>query len=220
VSPLSTDLAALRNASYYDRLIKQGRPLPVPVWDPGKRRLVLPEPLPAPYGHIKQGLHAKKVNEVVARGGLDPLSNPKAASLAEEFRGNYMPIPIDSNYMRALGATNKAGRPIDVVPRAGYGFLEELGQRGAAKMGIPPGHHQAAVRAGAAEHTGLRSLDPMLMTLEDRLGLAAAAGGITKAEVVRRLIRYGYPLPLLAAMVDTDTTNVPQLRNGIGEQDD
>ncbi len=222
VGPLSTDLAAVRNASYYDwlsRLAEQeGKPLPVPIWDSQKRRLVLLEPPPFPWGHIKEGLHAKKVNEVITSGRLEPISNPKLASIAENYKGNYMPIPLDSNYVRAARVTNKRGFPTDVVPRVGYGFVEQLGQRGAAQMGIPPGHYQAAVRAGAAEHTGLRSLDPILMTLEDRIAVTAAEFGITKEEVLRTLIRHGFPLLSLAAMAPA-YTDLPQHRDGIQEQD-
>jgi hypothetical protein len=85
-------------------------------------------------------------------------------------------------------------------------------------LGIPPGHYQAAVRAGSAEHTGLRSLDPILATLEDRLGVTAAKFGITKEEVLRTLIRHGFPLWSLAAIAPA-YTDLPQHSDGIQEQD-
>jgi hypothetical protein len=97
------------------------------VWDSIKRMLVLPERPPFPRGHIREGLHAKKVNEVHRFGGLDPFSDPKLSSLAESYKGNYMPIPLDSIYARALGATNKGGFPTDAIPRVGYGFVRQLG---------------------------------------------------------------------------------------------
>jgi hypothetical protein len=215
VSPLSTDLAAVRNASYYDWLSRQEqKSLPVPIWDSPQRRLVLPEPPPPPWGHIREGLHAKKVNEVITRGRLDPIRNPKAASLAENYRGNYLPVPFDSHYTQSWGVTNKHGRPIQALPHVGYRFGEELAQRAAAEMGIAPAHHQAAVRLGAAELTGLRSLDPMLVTLEDRIGVTAAKLRMTKEEVLRTLIRHGIPLWSLAAMAPA-TPDLPQHGDGM-----
>lgn len=218
VSPLSTDVAALRNASYYDWLSNQGEKLvPAPTWDAHKRRLVLPEPPPNPWGHIKQGLHAKKVNEVITRGRLDPISDPKLARLAENYKGNYLPVAFDSHYTQSWGATNKGGHRIKALPRTGYGFGEQLAQRAAAEMGIAPAHHQAAVRLGAAELTGLRSVDPMLVTLEDRIGVTAAKRRMTKEEVLKTLIRHGIPLWSLVAMAPANTDS-PQHSDGMQER--
>jgi hypothetical protein len=218
-SPVSTDLAMLRNATYFDSLFKQKMPLPEPIWDPGKGKLVLPESPPPPYGHIRQGLHAKKASEVRARGGLNPSTDAKIASVAEQFRGNQLPIPIDRHVVRSLGIKDALRRPLDVLPRAGYGFVEELLQRQAAKMGVTPGQYQAALRAGAAEHTGLRSLEPILATLEKRLEITAQGAGISKAEVLKRLIRRGYPLASLGTVAGGEAASA-RWRSGTPEDDE
>jgi hypothetical protein len=204
VSPVSSDLATLRNASYYDSLVKQGIPLPLPIWDAEKGRLALLKPLPSPYGHFKQGLHAQKVNEVVRQGGLDPIANPKIRSVAENYSGNLNPIGIDRHIVRALGATDARGRPIDILPQSGYAFTERFLQDQAPKMGLSPAQYQGAIRAGAAELTGLRSLDPMLVTLRKRIALASERDGIPEREVLRRFIEEGYPLPAIGALAGAE----------------
>jgi hypothetical protein len=148
VSSVSTDLATLRNASYFDALIKQKETLPTPSWDSSRRRYFLPDPLPYPYGHFKQGLHAKKAIEVDTQKGLDPLTDPKLASLAEQFRGNQMPIPIDRHVVRALGATDARGLPLDILPRSANEFVERLLQRRAWDMGLTPGTIPRSTQSG------------------------------------------------------------------------
>jgi hypothetical protein len=159
--------------------------------------LALSEPLPYPYGHFKQGLHAKKVNEVVANGRLNPLTDPKLASVAEQFRGNQMPVPLDRHVLRALGATDARGQPIDILPRSGYEFTEGLVQRQAPNMGLTPGQYQGAVRAGAAEHTGLRSPRSIVDTLRDRVRITAELNNTSEREILRRLAESGFPLRVL-----------------------
>jgi hypothetical protein len=218
VSPVSTDLATLRNASYYDWLVKQGLPLPNPVWDPVKRRLGLLEPLPYPYGHFKQGLHAQKVNEVLQHGGLDPIENPKLASVAAGYSGNFNPFAFDRHVVRAMGAKDSRGRPIDVLPRSAHAFLEPILQQRGAKMDLAPAQYQGAIRAGAAELTGLRSLDPMLVNLDQRIVIAAARDGISKAEVLKRWIASGYLMPSIGTIVGGGA--FPQQGDGKQEGDD
>jgi hypothetical protein len=205
VSSVSTDLATLRNASYYDWLIKQGYPLPAPIWDPVRRKLVLPEPLPYPYGHFKQGLHAQKVNEVVEQGGLDSIKNGKLAAVAAGFSGNFNPFAFDRHVVRTLRATDSRGRPIDLLPPAGHAFMEPLLQERAARMDLAPAQYQGAIRFGAAKETGLRSFDPMLVNLDKRLGVTGDYHGISKAEVLKQLIRNGFPLRSLGIVTGAGT---------------
>jgi len=206
MSPVSTDLSMLRSATYYDWLIKQGKALPQPSWDASTGRYVLPAPLPPPWGHFKQGLHAKKANEVFTQEGLDPLSDPKIASIAEQYRGNQNPIPFDRHVVRILDVTNPRGRQLDSLPRAGYGFTERLVQPRAWNMGLTPGQYQGALRAGGAEYTGLRSREPLLTTLAKRLKITADRDNIPILEALRRLIgEEGLPLASLGIVAGLGT---------------
>jgi hypothetical protein len=193
-SPVSPDLSIAREASFYDELAKQQQALPKPFWDSSRRQYVLPDPLPYPWGHFKQGLHAKLANEVVTQMGLNPLTGPKVASMAEQFRGNQMPIPIDRHILRALGLADSRG-----LPPTSYGFTEDFLQRFALNKGLTPGQLQGAIRAGAAELTGLRSPNPMLTTLAQRIAITAEREQTSPEEILRRLITGGQKLRAVGA---------------------
>jgi hypothetical protein len=191
-SQVSTDASMIRIATFYDWLARQGFPRPIPVLDSGK--WVLTQPLPYPYGHFKQGLHAKKVNEIVEQGGLAPLTNKKIASIGQNFRGNWTPVAFDSQFTRPWFLTDTKGKRLDALPDSAYGFAEGIVQRQAPKFDLTPAQYQAAGREGAAELTGLRSRVPFLVELDRRLGITADYYGTTKAAILKRLIRHGFPL--------------------------
>ena len=192
-SPRTSIEPNIRNASYYYRLSEQGDPLPVRVWDGSKWSLA--EPLPQPYGHRAQALHVSKVDEVLREGGLRPLQNPKTASFAENLQGNQTPVTADVHNTRLWYGPNAPGRPVNAPPMTGYGFLEQLQQREAAKMGVTPAQYQASAWFGGAGQTGVRSkLVPWLQSFENRVALTAAKFGLTQEEVLRRVIRGEMPL--------------------------
>jgi hypothetical protein len=112
-----------------------------------------------------------------------------------------VPIPIDRHVVRSLGVTDANGKAVDILRRSAYGFVEDLLRRRAWDMGLTPGQYQGALRAGAAEYTGLRSPKPMLTTLDERLRKAADRNNISPAEVLRRLIEEGYKLPSIGILV-------------------
>lgn len=93
-SPLTSFQENIKIASnYYFRHI-QGKPvLHTRQIDPG-------------YGSPVQAQHVEGIR-ALAKGGLDPLRHPKRASMRENLLGNEMPVTIDSNFMRLLGALSK-----------------------------------------------------------------------------------------------------------------
>jgi hypothetical protein len=192
-SPRTSVEPNIRNASYYYNLSEQGDPLPVRVWDGSKWSLA--EPLPKPYGHRAQALHASKVDEVLREGGVPPLRNPKSASFAQNLQGNQTPVSADVHNTRLLYGPNALGHPVNAPPKTGYGFIEQLQQREAAKMGLTPAQYQSAAWFGGASQTGVRSkLVPWLQSFENRVALTAAKHGLTQEEVLRRVIRGEIPL--------------------------
>ncbi len=192
-SPRSNVGVNARNASYYYSLAQQGKPLPVPINKGGA--LSVAEPLPEPYGHIAQGLHAQNANNVVSGGGWPVLQNPKPASFAQNLAGNQTPVTIDTHNARLWGMTDTKGRPIDKPRESEYGFMERLQQAEAAKRGMTPAQYQASAWIGGGEQTGLRSAaDPFVKTLEDRINLTAKKTGLRPDAVLRRFIRGDLPL--------------------------
>lgn len=192
-SPRSNVGVNARNASYYYNLAQRGEPLPAPIQKGGA--LSIAEPLPSPYGHIAQGLHAQNARNVVEGGGWPVLQNPKPASFAQNLAGNQMPVTVDTHNARLWGMTDTKGRPVDKPAKTEYGFIEQLQQQEAAKLGMTPAQYQASAWIGGGEQTGLRSsADPFLKVFESRIEKTAEQQGLPKAEVLKRFIRGDMPL--------------------------
>lgn len=52
---------------------------------------------PEPYGHIAHKSHSGMLNDVRNNGEFDPIRTPKAASYAQNLKGNQAPATIDSH---------------------------------------------------------------------------------------------------------------------------
>lgn len=181
-----------RTASYYYMRDRQGNPLRT-----GE------DPPPNPYGHYVQKTHMRGSEDVVDRGGLDPNENPKVARFAENLKGNWSPLTVDIHNLRALGYTDKGGKPLDAPKKEHYGFLEGIQQERALKKGITPAQYQEAAWFGAGDITNLGSPpDPFLKVLEDRLAITAEKDGLSKEDVLRRMIRGEIPLLNQGGYVD------------------
>jgi hypothetical protein len=214
-SPISKVGENIRNASYHYTQSAQGQPAPIPRWSGAKWTLA--EPLPPPYGHVAQGLHAKKVNEALQQGGLEPLANPKISSYVQNLRGNQSPLTIDRHNTRLAGIVDTQGRPVDAPPQTGYGSIERLEQAEASKLGLTPAQYQASAWIGGANQTGVRSsLVPWLDSFEARVALSAEKWGITKDEMLKRFIRGELPLISLGGAAAAGTA----LPSTLGDTDE
>lgn len=181
-SPRSNVGTNARNASYYYTLEQQGEPLPARM-KVGNNWTVA-EPLPQPYGHIAQALHIQNAENIRNAGGWPVLQNPKPASFAQNLAGNQMPVTIDTHNARLWGLAGDLPKPNE------YGFMEQLQQKQAKKLGMTPAQYQAAAWLGGGEETGLRSTaDPFLKVFEDRVAKTADRTGKTKAQVLTDFIK-------------------------------
>ena len=186
-SPRSNVGTNVRNAAYYYGLAQRGEPLPEVIAKGGA--LSVKEPLPSPYGHIAQGLHAQNARNVLEGSGWPVLQNPKPASFVENLAGNQMPVTVDTHNARLWGMTDTKGRPVDKPAKTEYGFIEKLQQDEARKLGMTPAQYQASAWIGGGEQTGLKSsADPFLKVLEDRIRLTAAQSGETPQQVLHRFL--------------------------------
>ena len=192
-SPRSKVAENARNASYYYTLAQQGLPLPETV-KVGNNWTVA-EPLPSPYGHIAQALHIQNANNVLNNGGWPVLQNPKPASFSQNLQGNQLPLTIDTHNARLWGMTNSKGAPVDMPASTEYGFMENLQQQQARKLGLTPAQYQASAWVGGGNETGLQSTaDPFLKVLEQRIEKTAQARSMTKRYVLDQFIRGKMPL--------------------------
>jgi hypothetical protein len=97
----------IKAASYYNWLANQGMPIP--------------DKPAAGYGSLAQGQHVVAVRELMERGGLDPLKNPKRFSFAENLLGNETPVTIDTHNMRMLGLAREDPRFLALSVPVGEG---------------------------------------------------------------------------------------------------
>jgi hypothetical protein len=78
------------------------------------------------------------------------------------------------------------------------GYLENIFQQQASKMGVAPAQYGAGTFIGNAAETGLKSRpDPWLRQFERRVELAGNKLGLTKDQVMRRFLKGEIPLSLL-----------------------
>jgi hypothetical protein len=177
----------IRNASYYYGQIQRGDPIPKQYFSKGYWRIDPATQAPSPYGVMP--IHVQNMENAV-RGDLPVLQNPKPSSFVENLAGNQQPVTIDTHNMRML----TRGRADQPNPNE-YGFLEQLQQQEAAKMGMTPAQYQASMWIGGGKETGLGSpTDPFLRVFEDRVARTAERRGQSKAQVLRDFIRAQAPL--------------------------
>ena len=195
----------IRQASYFANLLAEGKPLPELVkqyqkGDSGAFNWVPTES--APKGYSNMPLHIQNIRNLYdpATGLLGnnyPLSNPKPASMAQNLVGNWSMPTIDVRDLKAMGLTDKQGRPMQGVNPTGlYGYIEDTFHRPLAdalskelKMDIAPAQMQSSTWVGVPEYfqgfdrSGTLSA---VGTLEDSIRRTAASLGMKPQEALRR----------------------------------
>jgi len=203
---------AIRNASYYQHRLAQGERIPVPRWDKERKRLVIDERIPEENYHRWAPMHLVKIHESLRKEGFDPYKSPKTASLAQGFKGNHKPVPIDVHDVRRSGLLDARGEPMTTPGRAGYAPIERWIQDRAAETGLTPLQYRSSVRVASAALTGMRSsTEPLIRQIARRIEITARKHGLSSEEVFRRWVRGEMPLLSLggalaagAAISETD----------------
>jgi hypothetical protein len=182
----------IRNASYFYSQAAQGKPIPTAP------------PLPYPYGTLGQNItdaHRVLNSQGDLFGGYDVLQNPKPPSFSQNILGNQTPVAVDTHNARLWRIPNTKGAIVDKPPEGTYGFMEQLNQQEAAKMGLTPAQYQASGWLGAGNETGLGSpTEPLLRTFENRVRLTADKLKMDPRDVLRTFLKGGMSLltPLAA----------------------
>jgi len=186
---------AIRNASYYQNRLAQGKGIPVPRWDKERKRLVIDERIPKENYLPSTAMQLLKIHESLAKEGLDSSKSPKTASLAQGFKGNHKPVPIDVHDVRRFGLLDARGHPMTTPGRAGYAPIERWIQDRAAEKGLTPLQYRSSVRIASAALTRLRSsTDPLIRQIARRIEITARKHGLSSEEVFRRWVRGEMPL--------------------------
>lgn len=96
------------------------------------------------YGHMFQSDVNEGLRDWFERGGFDSVTRPKKASFVENLGGNYDPGTIDQRVSRAIGLTNKGGKPLDAPKLEWYGPIENAVKATSEAHGLKSAQGQAA----------------------------------------------------------------------------
>jgi hypothetical protein len=190
-SPRTRVSENVRNASYYYKALITGEPTPERYLKGGHWRIKKETQAPYPYGMMP--IHVQNVENIKA-GGLPVLQNPKPPSFIQNLAGNWQPVTIDVHNLRLLSG-QREGR--DAPSPTEYGYLEQIQQEQARRLGMDPAQWQASLWLGGAQQTGVKSgTDPMLKHFERRVEHTAEQRGQTKQQVLMDFIHGRAPLLL------------------------
>jgi hypothetical protein len=201
----------VRNASYYYKALLTGEKTPERYLErkskldpaymygfhgrPARADWMIRPETQAPYPYGMMPIHVQNVENIKA-GGLPILQNPKPPSFTQNLAGNWRPLTIDVHNMRLLQNLGPRAKA-DVPKETEYGFLEQMQQREAARLGMDPAQYQASLWLGGAEQTGVKSgRDPMLKHFENRVEHTARERGQSKEKVLMDFIHGRAPLLL------------------------
>ena len=210
----------VRQFSYFGNLLAEGQPLPELVkkyqkGDSGAYNMVPTSSAPPGYKNFPQ--HIMNIQNLLNPDQLTlnnayPLSNPKAASMAQNLVGNWSVPTIDVRDLRAMGMQYKNGKAMEAVdPTSLYGYMEEnfhqpLAAQLSKEQGIPitPAQMQSTTWVGVPEYFGgfdRSGQGAALNTIEDSIRRTAAARGLTPEQtLVRGFMRKEFPLLGLGAL--------------------
>src|SRR5262245_2540097 len=104
----------------------------------------------------------------------------RSCSCSANLQGNYQLVTVGQGDLQKL---------------TGYGFMEDVQQQQAGKMGIAPAQYQSAGWLGAGEETGVKGVtgpggsDAFLKMFEDAVRKKADQLGLPPQTVLRNYIR-------------------------------
>lgn len=228
-SPRSRVGENVRNASYYYSLDRQGLPmpgekdkLPQPYghiaqknhklnaqgvvenggWD------VFRNPKPASFVENLVG-NQRPVTVDAHAYKLPALATRDPRFLATSYKSSEGAETVNPRKLHASGALSMeeaVERPamwLGAPEPNEYAAMERLYQDVATRKGITPAQAQASAWIGGGEDTGLMSAtDPFLRIFEERLAITADKTGLSKEDVLRRMIRGEMPLYNAGGYVD------------------
>ena len=197
-SPRTEFPQTIRQASYFENLLAEGKPLPelykkYQTKNPNAYNMAPVESGPPGYknfpAHIQNIENLLQPNGLL--GGTYPLTNPKPATMRENLLGNWLQPTIDVRDLRAMSLKDKSGEVLQSVdPASLYGYIEKnFHQPLAEKIGIDPAQMQSSTWVGVPEFFGgfdRSGTNSALGTLEDSLRRTAKALGMTPEQALNR----------------------------------
>jgi hypothetical protein len=194
-SPRSRVDSNVRRASYLRNLEQQGRPFA------GLEN----SDLPPGYGHLAHKTQDYMLQDLKDGGSFEALNRPKVSSFAENLKGNFEPMTLDTHNFSAIVGDPKFKKS---PSKTQYKYLEEFQSELADKMNMSPAQFQASVWMGA--DTGVADARPFLQVFDDVVNRTAERNKVSKQQALEDFIKGNAPLYGLAAAIGAGTVLVPE----------
>jgi len=194
-SPRSRVDSNIRRASYLRNLEQQGKQFA------GLENTDLPQG----YGHLAHKTQDYMLQDLKDGGSFEALNRPKVSSFAENLKGNFKPMTIDThNFSAVVGDPKFKQSP----SKTQYKYLEEFQSEIADKMNMSPAQFQASVWMGA--DTGVADARPFLEVFDDVVARTAERNKVSKKQALEEFIKGNAPLFGLAGVLTTGSVIVPR----------
>jgi len=194
-SPRSRVDSNVRRASYLRNLEQQGKPFA------GLEN----SDLPTGYGHLAHKTQDHMLQDLKDGGSFEALNRPKVSSFAENLKGNFEPMTLDTHNFSAIVGDPKFKKS---PSKTQYKYLEEFQSELADKMNMSPAQFQASVWMGA--DTGVADARPFLQVFDDVVNRTAERNKVSKQQALEDFIKGNAPLYGLAAAIGAGTVLVPE----------
>ncbi len=198
-SPRSRVDSNVRRASYLRNLEQQGKPFA------GLEN----SDLPPGYGHLAHKTQDFMLQDLVDGGSFEALNRPKVSSFAENLKGNFQPMTLDTHNFSAIVGDPKFKKS---PSKTQYKYLEQFQAELADKMNMSPAQFQASVWMGAG--TGVADARPFLQVFDDVVARTAERNKVSKQTALEDFIKGKAPLYGLAALVGAGSVVVPEEDQG------
>lgn len=134
------------------------------------------------YGHLAHNIHMDAIRALEGGAPLSPLSQQKIASYAENLKGNYQPLTVDTHNYQILTGRNTS------PTLAQYPFLESRQFALAQRRGLDPAEWQSALWVGGKDITGVRDARNFPDAMNQRIAKTAEVLEIPEAEAFVRFL--------------------------------
>ncbi len=149
---------------------------------------------PQGTGHLAHNIHMQNVDRLLRQGGFSSVDQPKIASYAENLKGNYRPVTVDTH--NAFVLTGRRGPPTKKSPlgdpkgpsKAQFPFMESRQQVLAERRGLDPAEWQSALWVGAGDITGVADVRNFPDAMNVRIAKTAEVLDITEQEALVRFM--------------------------------
>jgi hypothetical protein len=167
--------------------------------------------MPPGYGTLAHKLHTKNIEDIVMMGGLDPIGKPKISSFAENLKGNFRPMTMDTHNRAMIFPQDvktvwnkkqgKWEKKMLSPSKTEYAPLEKYQGALGEMLGLEPAQWQSSLWTGGAADTGVSDASNFMNAFDDAVRRTAEQRGITDREAAEAFIKGEIPLASIMGML-------------------